>query len=276
MRQLEARLGTQLVERRADGVALTEAGIQALNFARTMQRSAAKLETELGGRDKALEGHVGIRIPDGLATYWLSRHLPRFMQINPGIDLQINQGIQESQMPDLTITFVPEKSMEVHAECLGSLHFMPVASREFINTYGAPKSAHDALNLRFIKLAQYNRDLDLWGHRVEAVDAYINYALETDTSSVLFETLRHGGGIAMLPTYLIALYAKELVVLDYEFRQDVRFWLKFTPESRRIGRVKCAADWLLEVFDKSDSPWFRDEFCHPAEFCDVDVVRPQT
>ncbi len=280
MRQLESRLGAQLIERRADGIALTSAGEAALDYVRTMQRSAQQLESRLAGQDKVAKGLVTLEVSDGLASYWLSRHVPRFMQINPDIDLTIQKtgsgNGPQGPAADLSITFVPEKSMDTQAVALGSLHFMPSASRDFINTYGAPKTAHDALNLRFLQLQQYNRDLELWGHRVQAVDAYINYALRTDVSSVLFETLRHGGGIAMAPTYLAKLYPEELVVLDYDFQQSVRFWLKYLPESHRIGRVKCVGDWLEEVFNKSSNPWFRDEFCHPSEFSDIEIIKTGT
>jgi DNA-binding transcriptional LysR family regulator len=278
MRQLESRLGAKLFERRTDGIALTAAGETALEFARTMQRSAQQLESRITGRDKAAEGEVTLRAPDGLATYWLAKHMPRFMQINPAIHLNVTHAPLlpgRGQAADLGITFVPEKGMDVQSVALGAVHYVPVASREFINTYGAPKTAHDALNLRFLKLRQYNRELELWGHRAAAVDAYINYAFETDVSSVLFETLRHGGGIAMLPTYLVALHAEELVVLDYDFQQGVRFWLKYSPENHRIGRIKCVGEWVEEVFKHSDNPWFREEFCHPREFCDVEVITPQ-
>ena len=38
MRQLESRLGAQLIDRRADGIVLTQAGEAALDYVRTMQR----------------------------------------------------------------------------------------------------------------------------------------------------------------------------------------------------------------------------------------------
>jgi len=278
MRQLESRLGAQLIVRRADGVSLTEAGEIALDYARTMQRSAQQLESRVAGSDKSATGEVRLQVSDGLSTYWLARHIPRFMRVHPGIDLTLNgspNGAPFGRAPDLSITFVPEKNMDARTDALGSLHFMPFASREFINTYGAPQSAHEALNLRFLKLQQYDRDLELWGDRVEAVDSYINYNFRTDISSVLFETMRHGGGIAMAPTYLAALYPDELVILDYDFKQDVRFWLKYMPESHRVGRIKCVGDWINEIFERKNNPWFRDEFCHPSEFSDIEVIRPQ-
>ena len=279
MRQLESRLGAQLIERRAGGMVLTTAGESALDFVRTMQRSAKQLESRIGGQDKALTGSVTLGIPDGIATYWVSRHLPHFLRINPGIDLNFirpTEGARTGPSPDLGVTFSQDKDMDSHTASLGRMHFMPFASRDFINTYGAPKTAHDALNLRFLKLEQYNRDHDVWGSRVEAVDAYINYAFKTDVSSVLFETVLNGGGIAMLPTYLASLYADKLVLLDYDFHQDVRFWLKYMPESQRVGRNKCVGDWITDMFEGSSNPWFRDEFCHPEDFCDIEVIRTQT
>lgn len=276
MRQLESRLGAQLIERRADGIVLTPAGEAALDYVRTMQRSAQQLEARLAGQDKAAKGLVSLQVSDGLSSYWMSRHLPRFMQIYPDIELTVLKPASSGPAPDLSVTFIPEKEMETRAVALGTLHFMPFASREFINTYGAPKTAHDALNLRFLQLQQYNRDLELWGHRVQAVDSYINYAFRTDVSSVLFETLRNGGGIAMAPTYLAHLYPDELVVLDYDFKQDVRFWLKYSPESQHVGRVKIVGDWLEEIFNRTSNPWFRDEFCHPSEFSEIEVVKTST
>tara|TARA_R110000868_G_scaffold229089_1_gene482039 strand:+ start:34740 stop:35720 length:981 start_codon:yes stop_codon:yes gene_type:complete len=277
MRQLESRLGAQLIDRRADGIVLTQAGEAALNYVRTMQRSAQQLESRISGSDTANTGDVTVHASDGLSTYWLARHLPRFMRVNPGINLHMMRAdAGAGPGPDVSITFVPDKDMDAQTTALGTMHYMPFASREFINTYGVPKSTHDALNLRFLKLEKYNRGLSLWENRVEVVDAYINYAFRTDVSSVLLETLRHGGGIAMAPTYLAALYPDELVVLDYDIRQDVRFWLKYMPGSQRVGRTKCVGDWITGIFDPTNNPWFREEFCHPGEFCDIEVIKPKS
>lgn len=279
MRQLEARLGTKLIVRRADGVSLTESGELALDYVKTMQRSAQQLESRVAGADKSPTGTVVLRASDGLATYWLARHMPAFMRVNPGIDLVVENTATASSTdpaPDLAITFTPEKDMDTKAVALGSLHYMPFASREFIQTYGEPASLHEALSLRFLQLGTYNRDESRWGNRVLAVDSYINYSFRTQVSSVLFETLRHGGGIAMAPTFLAELYPEELVVLDYDFTQSVRFWLKYTPESQRMSRTKKVGEWIVDCFDRQINPWFREEFVHPEEFCGIDVIRSKT
>ena len=273
LRQLEERLGVTLVERNADGAPLTSAGEKAFDYVLTMQRSAKQLEASLGGMDRVLKGEVTLKVSDGLATYWMSRRLPEFLRVNPEIDLQLlSDSGAAGRAGDLSVTFMPEKDMDTQAVSLGTVHYMPFASREFVNTYGAPKSQHEAAALRFMKMATYQRDLDLWSDRVGAVDAYIDYSMQTDVSSVLFETLRHGGGVAMAPTYLAALYPDELVILDYEFRQNVRFWLKFQPESARAARVKRVGDWVKDCFDRQAYPWFRDEFVHPSEFSGIEIV----
>lgn len=278
IRQLESRLGSRLIERRAGGVMLTPAGESALDYVVTMQRSAHQLEAQIAGRDRAMEGNVTLRGPDGLSTYWVARHVPEFQRINPAIDLKLigdRSAATGGNLASLAITFVPEKGMDTQAELLATLHYMPVASREFIETYGAPRSLSDVMNLRFATLEQYDRSLSLWGEKAEAADTLIKYSFRTDLSSVLFEVVRHGGGIAMAPTYLAALYADELVVLDYDFHQDIRVWLKYMPGSQGIGRIKCVGDWIGDIFSRRTNPWFREEFCHPQEFCGIDVIRPQ-
>nr|WP_275297406.1 LysR family transcriptional regulator [Maricaulis parjimensis] len=278
MRQLESRLGSQLIERRAAGIVLTPAGETALDFVLTMQRSAQQLENQVSGRDRAMEGEVVLRAPDGLSTYWLARQMPEFMRVNPAIDVKLvsdqSPTVGDNAAP-LSITFVPEKGMDVRASELGCLHYMPMASPDFINTYGAPQSLADVMHLRFLTLEQYDKKLNTWGIQASAADALIKYSFRTDISSVLFETIRYGGGIAMAPTYLAHLYPDELVVLDYEFHESIRFWLKYQPGSHEVGRVKCVGDWIEEVFNRKKNPWFRDEFCHPGEFCDITVIKPQ-
>ena len=279
MRQLESRLGSQLIERRADGILLTPAGETTLDFVITMQRSAQQIENRVAGQDRALTGQVTLRLPDGLGTYWVARHVPEFMRVNPEIDLRLirdESGFGGENAPALEVTFVEDKAMDTYAVQLGTLHYMPVASRDFITTYGVPKSIADVLNLRFLTLEQYDRSLAIWGQAAEATDSLIKYSFRTDMSSVLFEAIRHGGGIAMAPTYLAALYADELVVLDYDFHQDIKFWLKYLPGGQGIGRVKCAGDWIAGLFERRSNPWFREEFYHPSEFCDIEVIKPKT
>jgi DNA-binding transcriptional LysR family regulator len=274
MKQLEVRLGSVLVERHVEGITLTPAGESALDYVLTMQRSAKQLEAQLGGLDREVKGDVTLRVSDGLASYWMSRSLPEFLRVNPEVNLHLYRGdLGGNGGPaDLSITFLPEKDMEMRAESLGALHYMPFASREFINTYGAPKNQHEAAGLRFMKMVSWQREHELWADRVGAVDAYIDYSLRTDVSSVLFETLRHGGGVAMAPTYLAALYPDELVVLDYDFKQSVRFWLKYQPESAKAARVKRVGSWVKECFNRQYQPWFREEFVHPREFSEIEIV----
>ncbi|MBL4757606.1 MAG: LysR family transcriptional regulator [Rhizobiales bacterium] len=279
IQQLESRLGTKLIERRAGGLVLTSAGHEAMDYVQTIQRSAVRLESRLGGKDKARTGEVTLQVSDGLATYWLARHLPKFLQANPGVELNLVREADRSAplpTPDLSITFSTDKAMESTAHSLGRLHYMPFTSRRFIDTYGAPKNAHDALSYRFLKLEHYSSDGDLWKRRVETVDAYIQYGFRTDVSGTLLELLRNGGGIAMLPTYLAPIFEDELVLLDFDFKQDVHLWLKYMPESHRVGRNKCVGDWVKSIFRSADNPWFRDEFCHPSEFSKIEVISPQT
>ncbi|MHA6287936.1 LysR family transcriptional regulator [Maricaulis sp. CAU 1757] len=278
MRQLESRLGSQLIERRAGGVVLTPAGETALDYAITMQRSAHQLESRVAGQDKALAGDVAVRAPDGLATYWLGRHLPEFMRVNPDIELSLVSDRSPTggeTLPALTLTFVPEKSMDATALALGTVHFMPVASRNFITTYGAPESLPELMALRFLHLEQYDAALTLWDDKAKAVNSLIKYSYRTDMSAALFEAIRHGGGVAMAPTYLAALYPDDFVVLDFGFHQGLRFWLKFMPGAQEINRVKCVADWICNVFNPKTNPWFRDEFCHPEDYSTVEVIRPK-
>lgn len=276
IKYLEERLNATLIRRSADGVSLTPAGEIAFEFVRTMHHSAEQMESRIAGLDRKAKGEVTLNFSDGLSTYWLSRSVARFLRENPEIELNLISMPETlhgpQQLSDLSITYVEEKDIDTAAEPLRMLHYMPFVSKDFINSYGEPKSVFDVLAHRFLKLENYRRDRNLWSNKMNALEAYLNYSFSTNISSVLFESLRHGAGVTMAPTYLAHLYPDDLVLLDCGVRQTVRFWLKYPADSARIARVQRTAEWVKSCFRPKDHPWFRDEFIHPRDFSNIEVL----
>jgi DNA-binding transcriptional LysR family regulator len=49
-------------------------------------------------------------------------------------------------------------------------------------------------------------------------------------------------------------------------RVFLEVWLSYHPGNGRIPRVRHMIDWLVEAFNPTKFPWFKDEFVHPSEF----------
>ncbi|MCW5724470.1 MAG: LysR family transcriptional regulator [Maricaulaceae bacterium] len=273
IRGMERRLGTTLLLRTGDSVSLTPAGQTALGFVGAMQDTAARMREHVGGLEREAKGQVKLNFSDGLATFWLARKVADFLEANPGIALDLSCGEADTALADLSIAFQESTAMDVSAEPLGVMHYMPFTSSRYIERFGAPETVQDLLSARFLKVESYRRDRGIWNDSVSAIDASVHYGLQTNVSSVLFEAIRHGGGIAMGPTFLAELYPDDLVVIDCGVVQPVQFWLTRRNALAQAARVQAVANWVKSCFAPAENPWFRREFVHPKDFSNARVMK---
>jgi len=65
-------------------------------------------------------------------------------------------------------------------------------------------------------------------------------------------------------------------MLDLEPLSHPRLFLRHRHMIENQRRVKLVKDWLMDVFDSTDQPWFREEFVHPKDFQRYLPEAPQT
>lgn len=267
--ELEARLGTTLLTRHAQGVSLTDAGQMVRDHALTMERSALSIERLIGARDKKREGRVTIEAPDGIAAFWLAPYLAAFHRENPKIRIAIDCGFWAStplpEPPELMISVKEEKRLDYVATPLAVLHYALFAAPDYLDTYGAPLSLASIADHRFLNFTPISEQPENWHPRAAALRGLLEFSLETNSSAMLVNTLVAGGGIAVAPT-AVKSFAPELVMVYPEPMSKIQLYLVHHRDALQTARVKVVADWLKSLFDSRKYPWFRDEFVHPDEF----------
>ena len=55
-------------------------------------------------------------------------------------------------------------------------------------------------------------------------------------------------------------------MLDLPPVAHARLWVCHHRDIAKSARVARVMDWLKDVFDPRDQPWYRAEFIHPSEF----------
>ena len=75
---------------------------------------------------------------------------------------------------------------------------------------------------------------------------------------------------------LFTIIAPELVMLELEPLGHPILFLRHRAMIENQQRVKLVKDWLLELFDPTYQPWFREEFVHPRDFERYLPQAPQT
>lgn len=259
-------MNTQLLLRSTKGVTPTAAGKVALRHAAAMQAAADAFSLEVANHNEPAEGPITIATGDGLGPYWLAPRLPRFHLANPKIEvgLKVVEHVPDvvSGEADITIQFAEPKRHDVIARRLGILHYMLFASRDYLDTYGHPASVYEFNNHRILIHSGYVQQPEHWVPKTAELRRIIDFALVTNSGTALLNACAGGGGIAIMPSYMIRAHPN-LVALDLPEIAPTVFWLCYTERVRRLSRGQLLIDWIRASFDTATIPWFRDAFVHP-------------
>jgi len=126
-----------------------------------------------------------------------------------------------------------------------------------------PKNVDDLGRHRLLDLAVYLADMGSWASWSRE-DAASHTVLFTNLSACLAEAVRHGAGIALLPTYAV-LVDDVFVPLDIGVRFQAPIFVSYQRDATKKWPVRATLDYLRNnVFDKKNMPWFRDSYVSPA------------
>ena len=262
---LEQQLGVRLFNRMQSGVALTAEGESILDAAREIEAKILEIQGSLVGYDKRMDGTVRIYVTDGLATYWLTPQLGLLRKQHPGIAIEFQCSIEPADVlkmeTDLSIQSGRPQAADLITVKLGTMHFVPWASPDYIARNGAPTSPEELLRHSLLDHSIYYKDEGDWNDWLALARAANLVGYMTNSSASMLSGIQSGLGIGMLPTYACEC-AEGIVPLSLDLRTYSEIWLTYHPDIQGTARVRAVINWVKSLFDQSTSPWFRDEF-HP-------------
>jgi DNA-binding transcriptional LysR family regulator len=250
-------------------VILTEAGVMVRDLAQSMARYGGSIMREVAGHDDSHAGRVRLAAPDGIAGFLLAPRLAQFQMSNPQVQLSIDCGLWIGSMleaePDLYLEMTEAYSPDLVSMPIATLHYAAFASREYLDLYGTPKSIAELTEHRTIRHTSHREQRSTWNPKAAAIGQLAQNHFISNSSAATFQAVRAGAGIASLPTYVTTI-APELVMLDLGAWGHPVLFLRHHGAIEQKRRVKLVRDWLQEVFDPTNQPWFRSEFIHPDDF----------
>ncbi len=264
---LEHRLSVRLFDRLPNGVVLTTAGESILDAARHIESTVLEIQRNVQDSDKRMEGSVRISVTNGLATYWLTPQLGRLQERHPGIAIEFQCSMEAADAlkmeTDLSIRSGKPQAADLITVKLGTMHFVPWASPDYIARYGAPDTPEELLRHRLLDHSIYYKDEGDWNDWFALARAANLISYTTDSSVSLLTAIQSGIGIGMLPTYACEC-VEGIVPLSLDCRTSSNISLAYHPNIKGTARVRAVIDWIRSLFDDDASPWFRDEF-HPPK-----------
>jgi DNA-binding transcriptional LysR family regulator len=267
--ELECRLNTRLFVRTPQGVALTDAGREAIDHVRTMELSAEALENLILDSEDRAEGAVGLAAPDGVAGIFMTPFMAEFTRANPKIALRIDCGLWPDHPlkgdADLCLTFTEPTQADLVARPIAYFHYGLFAAPSYLDLYGAPSSLPQGVTHAYIHHTAQMHQPERWHPQASAFRDMVDTRVETNSSAVSFSAVKHGVGIGLMPTAILSL-EPSLVMLDTPHLGRLKLWLCYHRDIGKAARIRRVIDWIREVFDATTKPWYRAEFVHPRDF----------
>jgi DNA-binding transcriptional LysR family regulator len=263
---LEAHLGTRLLNRTSRKMSLTESGELLHTRAKSILDEMAQVEAIATSATMQPRGLLRINVPVSFGVLHLAPLWPKFMLQYPKVELDVTLidhvvDIVE-QRYDLAIRISRAGSTSNVARKLATSHNIVCASPGYLRKHGIPETPSDLVNHICIGYA-YATTGDQWNFTDDKGQAHsvkVSCALHTNNGDTVRSAALAGLGISWNPSFLIGadLRAGRLVQLLPGYRLPDIDVLALYPSRRHLSaKVRVMIDFLADAF-KETPPWEMD------------------
>lgn len=252
IKALETHLETQLFERGARHVELTDAGAAFLPVVRQSLTSVETTAASLFGHAKGPS--VTVEATLIFATSWLPKRLPAFAERHPDIQVHVTGGYYDTDVtregPDLYVAFGAPRTWGENDYLFGEVIY-PVAKPELAAGLAV---ADDFLGHRLIEISTHRTGWLRWfeaaGMR-ELSAARFSFA---DASDIALSMAAAGYGIALARAPAtdtrIAQLGLVRCLADIEVTSGEAYHLAYRSKESLSPAAKLFRTWLLEVSEE--------------------------
>jgi DNA-binding transcriptional LysR family regulator len=260
---LEAHLGTRLLNRSSRKMSLTESGDALYERAKAIVEDMAEVEAIASSSSMKPRGTLRINAPLSFGILHLAPLWPKFMALHPEVELEVAlidrvvDIVEEGY--DMAIRISRTGSTSHAARKLAASRNIVCAAPSYLKRHGTPLTpddlkAHNCIGYRYSATADEWNFLDEQG-RPHAVKVSCN--MHSNNGDTARAAALAGAGIIWQPTFLIGadLRAGRLVPLLPGFRLPDIDVLAVYPSRRHLSaKVRVMIDFLADQF-KDTPPW---------------------
>ena len=250
---LENELGTPLFHRHARGLILTEEGDLLMRAARDIVLKLENVRSQLVDARGQPTGTLRVSTTVGLGSIWLTSRLNEFIDLFPGIHLELILDDDEldvaMRQADVAIRLRAPTQPDLVRRKLFSLHFHVYASPRYIQRFGEPQTTDDIDNHRIVVFGEnapsYLKEMNWLTAAGREPGNPRSPTLSVNSVVAIRNAVEKGVGIAMLPDYLVGSKSELVTVLpDYEVPSFDVFFV-YPEELRDSTRVTVFRDFLV-------------------------------
>ncbi len=198
-------LGVTLFECTVRGPTLTRSGRELLDHVRTKGEAATLISMVAAGQSQDMRGEVVLTATDLMSAAILPAILTELRQTAPGIRVQIIAADDILNLmrreADIAIRHVRPDQPDLIARHVGDFRANLYASSDYLDRAGRPQTPREVAEHNFVGNPNLDRFMGVLHDRDIPVRAE-NFVMSSDSGVVLWELVKSGYGISMLPEVL--------------------------------------------------------------------------
>lgn len=268
--ELEARLGTRLLNRTTRSLSLTEAG--ALYYTRCQQllEDLEELEASVQDQVASPKGRLHVSAPTTFGEAYIVPQIGRFRERYPdvSIDLRLNDRFVDlvDEGFDVAIRIGSLADSALVARKLAPAPILVCASPDYLDRNGHPEHPNDLKHHQSIIDTNYHGGAN-WSFQVKdrKITIPVSGGIAVNSARSARDIALGGCGIALCPAYIVGedIRNGRLVPLLSEFTtSDLAIYAVYNTNRNLTPKVRAFIDFLSETFRQPDLRQALDPLSH--------------
>ena len=253
---VEEWFNARLLQRTTRRVSLTSAGERAVAHCQKMVELAAEIEQDILAQQGELQGSLRIASNSSFGSTHLLLAIKDFLQHHPKLNIQFQLSDQSvnliDERIDLAIRFTNQPDPNLIARPLATCHSLLVASPEYLAQKGIPQTPQDLAEHIYLAHANINRKEWKFYQNDREISLELTSQFTTNDTSALLNLTLAGGGIAMLPKYLLNehLASQQLVSILTDWQLPTyQIYALYSSRHKLPLTIRTLVDFLVERFN---------------------------
>ena len=258
IQSLEQELKTQLFERHARGLSLTENGEYLFKTAREVISKLKEVESTLLDKKYKISGKLTVTTVVSFGTTWLTPRIQEFMKLNPEIEIELIFDDKEldlsTRQADIGIWMRRPKQLNYVQKKLIDINYHIYGSTKYLEQNGHPKTLQELNKHNFISYGKgapspvFNPD---WALKLGVKDNKKRKpVMKVNSIYGLLLAVQSGVGLAALPDYITISVPNIIKVLPQIEGPKTEAYFVYPQSLRNMARVIAFRNFLYSKVSK--------------------------
>ena len=259
IQSLEQELKTQLFERHARGLSLTENGEYLFKTAHEVISKLKDVESTLMDKKDKPSGKLTVTTVVSFGTTWLTPRIQEFMKLNPEIEIELIFDDKEldlsTRQADIGIWMRRPKQLNYIQKKLIDINYHIYGSAKYLEQYGHPKNLAELNKHKFISYGRgapspvFNPD---WALKLGVKDNKKRKSIMKVNSVMgLLLAVESGVGLAALPDYLVSQSNNVVKVLPKSEGPITEAHFVYPQSLKNVARVQAFRNFLYSKLSET-------------------------